>query len=122
MSATGEPTGTVEVAMRHAETLLAKRPQLAVEQAQEILKAVPNHAPAAFLLARANARIGRGDEAIAALRRTVKLQPDHPEAWRLLGDHLVATGDAEGADAAYLRHVKASTRNPRGARPKNEGI
>jgi tetratricopeptide (TPR) repeat protein len=112
VSATGEPTGTVEVAMRHAETLLAKRPQLAVEQAQEILKAVPNHAPAAFLLARASARIGRGDEAIAALRRTVKLQPDHPEAWRLLGDHLVATGDAEGADAAYLRHVKASTRNP----------
>ena len=88
MSATGEPTGTVEVAMRHAETLLAKRPQLAVEQAQEILKAVPNHAPAAFLLARANARIGRGDEAIAALRRTVKLQPDHPEAWRLLGERL----------------------------------
>ena len=34
------------------------------------------------------------------------------EAWRLLGDHLRATGDAAGADAAYLRHVKASARNP----------
>ncbi len=112
MSPTSEPTGTLEVAMKHAEALLAKRPELAAEQVHEILKAVPNHAPAAFLLARANARIGRGDEAIAALRRTVKLQPDHPEAWRLLADHLAATGDAEGADAAYLRHVKASTRNP----------
>ena len=98
--------------MKHAATLLAAQPELAAEQAREILKAVPNHAPAAFLLARANARIGRGDEAIAALRRTVKLQPDHPEAWRLLADHLTAIGDAEGADAAYLRHVKASTRNP----------
>jgi tetratricopeptide (TPR) repeat protein len=112
VSSTAEPTGTLDVAMKHAEALLAKRPELAVEQAQEILKVVSNHAPAAFLLARANARIGRGDEAIAALRRTVELQPEHPDAWRLLGDHLTAIGDAEGADAAYLRHVKASTRNP----------
>ena len=112
MSATTEPTGTLEVAMQHATKLLATRPELAAEQAQEILKAVPNHAPAAYLLACASARLGRGDEAIAALRRTVKLQPDHPEAWRLLGDHLTAVGDSDGADAAYLRHVKASTRNP----------
>jgi len=112
VSATNEATGTLDVAMKHATNLLAAQPELAAEQAQEILKAVPNHAPAAFLLARANARIGRGDEAIAALRQTVKLQPEHPEAWRLLADHLAATGDTEGANAAYLRHVKASTRNP----------
>jgi tetratricopeptide (TPR) repeat protein len=112
MSQTTDPTGTLQVAMKHAANLLAAEPQLAAEQAHEILKAVPNHAPAAFLLARANARLGRGDEAIAALRRTVKLQPDHPEAWRLLADHLTAIGDTEGADTAYLRHVKASTRNP----------
>jgi tetratricopeptide (TPR) repeat protein len=112
VSVANEPTGTLEVAMRHAAALLAAKPELAAEQAREVLKAVPNHAPAAFLLARASARIGRGDDAIAALRRTVKLQPDHPEAWRLLADHLVAVGDVEGADAAYLRHVKASTKNP----------
>jgi tetratricopeptide (TPR) repeat protein len=112
VSSTTEPTGTLEVAMQHATKLLAAKPALAAEQAREILKVVPTHAPAAFLLARASARIGRGDEAIEALRRTVQLQPDHPEAWRLLADHLMATGDAEGADTAYLRHVKASTRNP----------
>ncbi len=112
MSAANEPTGTLAVAMKHAAGLLAAKPELAAEQAREVLKVVPNHAPAAFLLARASARIGRGDDAIEALRRTVKLQPDHPEAWRLLADHLVAIGDAEGADAAYLRHVKASTKNP----------
>ena len=112
MSAANEPTGSLEVAMKHATNLLAAQPALAAEQAQEILKAVPNHAPAAFLLARANACIGRGDDAIEALRRTVKLKPDHPEAWRLLADHLMAIGDTEGADAAYLWHVKASTKNP----------
>ena len=125
MSSTTEPTGTLEFAMQHATRLLAAQPELAAEQAREILKAVPNHAPAEYLLARANARLGRGDEVIAALRRTVKLQPEHPEAWRLLADHLTAIGDAEGADAAYLRHVKASTRNPEllqaaGAMVKND--
>ena len=112
MTTTTEPTGTLDVAMKHAEALLTKRPELAAEQAREILKVVPRHAPAAFLLARASARIGRGDEAIESLRQTVKLQPEHPEAWRLLADHLAATGDTEGADSAYLRHVKASARNP----------
>jgi tetratricopeptide (TPR) repeat protein len=112
VTTTTEPTGTLEVALKHAATLLGHWPELAAEQAQEILKAVPNNAAAAFLLARATARLGRGDEAIAALQRTVQLQPQHPEAWRLLGDHLTAIGDAEGADAAYLRHVKASTQNP----------
>jgi tetratricopeptide (TPR) repeat protein len=98
--------------MERAAQLLETNPGLAAEQAREILKVVPKHAPAAFLLARAAARVGRGDESIAALRQTVSLQPEHPEAWRLLADHLTAVGDAEGADAAYARHVRASTRNP----------
>jgi tetratricopeptide (TPR) repeat protein len=112
VTSTTEPTGTLEVAMQHASKLLASRPELAAEQAEEILKAVPNHAPAAFLLARANARIGRGDAAIAALRRTVKLQPDHPEAWRVLADHLLAVGDTAAADTAYARHIRCSTQSP----------
>ena len=98
--------------MKHAAGLLASEPALAAEQAREVLKVVPNHAPAAFLLARASARLGRGDDAITALRQTVRLKPDHPEAWRLLADHLDAIGDTEDASAARLRHVKASTRNP----------
>jgi tetratricopeptide (TPR) repeat protein len=58
------------------------------------------------------ARAGRGDETIAALRRAVQLKPDHPEAWRVLADHLMAVGDSEGADAAYSRHIQCSTRHP----------
>jgi tetratricopeptide (TPR) repeat protein len=56
---------------------------------------------------------GQTAGAIAALRSTVALQPDMAAAWRALGDHLLGTQDAEGADAAYAQHIKASTRDPR---------
>jgi predicted Zn-dependent protease len=112
VSAPTGPTGTLDVAMKRASQLLAVQPVLAAEQARAILKVVPHHAPAAFLLASALARAGRGDEAIAALRRTVELEPDHPEAWRALADHLHAIGDTEGADAAYARHIHSSTNSP----------
>jgi len=132
--------------MAHAARLLDVDPALAAEQAQEILKAAPNHHPAVLLLASARRRsgnpaaalelleplvraqgqwaaahferglalagVGRGDEAIQALRRTAELKPDHTEAWRILADHLMAIGDTEGADAAYARHIQCSTRNP----------
>ncbi len=112
MSGASGPAGTLEVALAHATRLLEREPALAVEQAQEILKVVPNHPPAMFLLATALQRTGRGDEAIVALQKTVELNPDHPEAWRVLADHLLAVGDAEGADRAYASHIHASTRSP----------
>ena len=57
--------------------------------------------------------LGQPQAALAALRHAVALKPDMPDAWRAIGDHLVATGDVAGADAAYARHIKASTRDPR---------
>ena len=84
----------------------------ALELLDPLVAAQPRSAAAQFERGLALAAAGRGDEAIVALRRAVELKPDHPDAWRLLGDHLTAIGDSEGADAAYLRHVKASTRNP----------
>ena len=146
MSAEAEPAGTLEVAMAHATRLLETHPLLALEQAQAILEAVPNHPPAVLLLAQGHrlagdiaaafavieplahrqttwaaahfelgltlARAGRGDEAIRALRKTVELKPQHPLAWRHLADHLLATGNAEAGDAAYVRHIQCSTRDP----------
>lgn len=146
MSVEAEPAGTLEIAMAHAKTLLETQPQLAREQAQAILEAVPNHPPAVLMLAQAHrlegdiaaalavieplahrqaswaaahfelgltlARAGRGDDAISALRKTVELKPQHPLAWRHLADHLLATGNAEAGDAAYIRHIQCSTRDP----------
>ena len=69
-------------------------------------------AAAHFELGLTLASAGRGDEAIQALRKTVKLKPQHPAAWRHLADHLLATGDTQGGDEAYARHIQCSTRDP----------
>jgi Flp pilus assembly protein TadD len=147
MSLVSEPTGSLDQALAHASRLLATRPELAGEQAAEILKVVENHPMALLVLgtshtARDNApeaveilgplvrsqpnwamahlelgialgRVGRGEEAVVALRRAVALKPDLPQAWLALGDHLTATGDAVGADAAYANHIRFSTRDPK---------
>jgi len=84
----------------------------ALEVLEPLARAQDRWAAAHFELAQALAGAGRGDEAIRALRRTVELQAEHTEAWRHLADHLFAMGDAEGADAAYARHVRCSTRHP----------
>jgi len=66
-----------------------------------------------FELAMARARLGKSEEAIAALRRVVQLHPDHAQAWRALGDQLTLLGDTAAADDAYARHIKASVNDPK---------
>jgi len=95
---------------------MAKRRLGDAESALDVLKPLLNAqhkwAAAWFENGAALGMVGRGDEAIEALLKAVEFQPEHPEAWRLLADHLTATGDLEGADAAYARHIKCSTRDP----------
>jgi tetratricopeptide (TPR) repeat protein len=95
---------------------MAKRrsgdPQGALEVLEPLLNAQHKWAAAWFERGASLGMVGRGDEAIEALLKAVKFQPEHPEAWRILADHLVATGDTEGGDAAYARHVQCSARDP----------
>ncbi len=141
------PVGTIDTALRHTARLLESNPQLAAQQAAEVLRIAPNHplalaylgaarraggdldgalgihaplaaahgrwAPAHYELALTFAAAGRRDEAIAALRRALAIQPDLADAWRTLGDQLIYAGDAAAADAAYAEHIRASTKDPR---------
>lgn len=147
MSSASEPVGTLEVALAHTARLLAASPALAIEQATEILNAIPDHPAATLLLAAGRRRcgdplgalqlldplthlhrqwaqahyerglalaaVGRGEDAVTALRTAVQFKPDLPDAWRELADHLTAMGETAAADQAYAQHIRFSTRNPR---------
>jgi tetratricopeptide (TPR) repeat protein len=56
--------------------------------------------------------MGRGVEAITALRRAVQLEPGHAAAWRALGDQLAVAGDEAGSRDAYEKHFATSIRHP----------
>jgi tetratricopeptide (TPR) repeat protein len=146
MSAVPGPSATLEVALAHAERLLATHPLLAAEQAQEILNVVGGHPPAQLLLAKANAacghadlalrqlsqlgeqqprwprpsfesalllaKLGRGDEAINALRSTLRIDPRQPDAWLAFAGHLAAIGEQAEADAAFAQHLRFATNDP----------
>src|SRR5215510_1835078 len=108
-----DPLGTLEVALRHASRLLDGDPAAAAEQASEILKVLPDQPEALALSGLALGRLGRGEEAIAALRRAVHFRPAQPEAWRALGDHYSALDMREAADEAFAQHLRYSTHDPK---------
>jgi len=58
------------------------------------------------------ASVGRGNEAIDALRKAVKINPKHAAAWQSLGHQLAVAGDEEGSRQAFERHFALSTRHP----------
>jgi tetratricopeptide (TPR) repeat protein len=99
--------------LAHASRLLAVRPAVAGEQACEILKVVPRQPQALLILGLARAIAGDVDGSIDALTRAVSLRLDLPDAWLALADQLRIRGDAEAADRAYARYIKAATRDPR---------
>ncbi len=78
-----------------------------------LAQAQPRWAAAHYELGLTLGSLGHGDEAVAALRRCVQLNPDLPDAWRALADHLDASGDAVSAEQARARFLRASTRDPR---------
>ncbi len=106
------PAGTLDVALANAARLLEADPRAAAEQADEILKVIPDQPNALALSGLALGRLGRGEEAIAALKRAVHFRPALPDAWRALGDHYTALEMKEAADAAYAESIRHSTRDP----------
>jgi tetratricopeptide (TPR) repeat protein len=109
---TAEKTGSLAMALAHAERLLQRDPKLAEAQAQEILRVRPGSAGAQHVLGLALGAQGKFGEAVSALRRAVRLNAQHPHAWRALGDQLALAGAEKAAAEAYARHIRASVRNP----------
>jgi tetratricopeptide (TPR) repeat protein len=91
----------------------AGNPQAALEILGPLVRSQPNWAAAHYELGLALGGAGQGEAAVAALRNALRLKPEMTDAWRALGDHLTVMGDSDGADAAYARHIKCSTKDPR---------
>lgn len=106
----GHPVATLTLGTAHR---LEGDAAAAIEVLEPLARAQPNWAAAHFELGLALGRAHRGDDAILALRRAVALKPDLPDAWRILGDFLTLLGDVAEADAAYARHIRHSTGDPR---------
>jgi tetratricopeptide (TPR) repeat protein len=100
-----EPVGTLDVALAHAENLLASAPRLAAEQAREILGTVPGHPAATLLLGMAHRRSGDPARALEVLRPLVAAQPRSGAAHRELGLALGDAGQGEEAVAVLRKAV-----------------
>src|SRR5665213_463146 len=106
MNSVSEPVGTLDVALGHAARLLERDPSLAVEQADEILKAVPGHPSARLILGAAHRRAGRTQSALEILgalaREQQRSAPTHIELAIALGE----AGRATDSIAALRRALQ----------------
>ena len=112
MATRSDPTGNLEIALAHARRLLDGQPDLALSQAREILRVVPNSAAALMIAGAAHRVRGEGDLATLAFRGATKADPNSAEAWRALGDQLHLGGDSAQGNAVYLAALCVSTRDP----------
>ncbi len=105
----GEPLGRLLLGRAQREGGAA---EAGVATLQALCAEHPNWGLAHEELGHALGAAGRGEEAVNALRRAVRLKPELADAWRALGDHLHAQDDRVGADQAYARYLKASNKDP----------
>ncbi len=106
MDSVSEPTGTIAVALQHANQLLGSNPVLALEQAREILKAAPNHPVATLMLGRAHRLTGSLDEAVQVLRALTDSQHRWAAAHFELGQALGESGEHAAGISALRRAVE----------------
>lgn len=101
-----DPVGTLATALAHAERLLASSPALAAEQAEEILKAVPQHPSALLILAAAKRRQGDVAAALALLEPIAASHAQHAIVHYELGLAFGALRRGGDAVAALRRAVE----------------
>lgn len=100
-----EGTGTLAVALAQAQRMLPSRPDLAEEQALEILKAIPGQPDGRLMLARALRLQGKSQDALGTLQGLTEAQPKMAAAHLELGLLYTQLGDGQSAIAALRRAV-----------------
>lgn len=108
-AAPGHPGAVVLLA---AALRLRGAPGPALEVLEPVIRAHGGWPPVHFEAGLALADLGLGRAAIAALSRTVALNPRQGEAWTALADQLALAGDEKGAEAARAQQIRASASDP----------
>jgi predicted Zn-dependent protease len=101
--AAGIPTGSVDVALAHAQRLLAASPLAAAEQASEVLKLVPTHPAARLILGSAQGLMGQAAAAIETLSALAREQPRSAVVHFELGIALANAGESPRAASALRK-------------------
>ncbi len=97
-----EAPGDADAALALGEAALrARRPELAVESLERLVRASPDDAEGHYLLGRALRMSNEPEEAEASLRRALELLPSHTDAQITLGRLLLDLGRYEDADEIY---------------------
>src|SRR5580692_8659933 len=94
------------MAIDHAKRLLEKDPELAAEQAREILNVDPAHATARLILGTAQRRAGRATQALAVLEALGRELPNAVPVYLELGVARAEAGHLHEAIAALRRAVQ----------------
>jgi tetratricopeptide (TPR) repeat protein len=104
--------GSIEVALAHARRLLETNPELACEQAREILSAEPGQPAAWLILGAAHRRAGRVAVALEQLEPLASEFPDYPAAQLELGLARLESGRCPEAVEALRRAAKLQPTSP----------
>ncbi len=95
-----------------SEHMAAGRFEAAIPLYEELVRAIPGNAGLLLNLGMARHMAGRDREAVGPLEAALKIQPEMPPAWYLLGASHLGLGEAAKA-APYLRKaVQAMPDNP----------
>ena len=105
--AAADPVGDLATALAHATRLMTVNPDLAGEQAREILKAVPEQPAALILLCASHRARRRFAEARALIAPLAQARPDWAEAQFEWAMNLAGLGEDKAALAALRRAVAA---------------
>jgi cytochrome c-type biogenesis protein CcmH/NrfG len=113
MSLVSEPTASLEAALAHASRLLETDPDMAGEQAREILRVVDKHPVALLLLAASHSAKGEFAQAAEILGDLCRSQPHSAKAHLDLAVALGRIGRNQDAVTALRHAVKLKPELPR---------
>jgi len=91
---------------------LQKMPQKGLDVLEPLLDGYTDSPGFLHEIAQCLGGVGRGDDAITALRRAITIDPKHAPSWFSLGHQLAVAGDDEDSRQAFERHFELSTRHP----------